>query len=65
MLFWGKLLQGIGIMMIPLCCDFNILTSVSAIQGIGTALIYLTFFSTLAQESNPERRAESIGTFRL
>eukprot|EP01031_Cornospumella_fuschlensis_P026107 gene26107-31525_t len=33
--------------------------------GIGTALVYPTFLSTIAQTTNPNQRAESIGTFRL
>jgi len=65
MLFWGMLLQGIAIITIPMSSNFYILSTISAILGIGTALVYPTFLSTIAQESTPMQRAESIGTFRL
>jgi MFS family permease len=65
MLFWGMLLQGIAILLIPFSSNFYVLASISAILGIGTALVYPTFLSTIAQATNPKQRAESIGTFRL
>lgn len=65
MLFWGMLLQGLAILLIPLSSEFYILASISAILGLGTALVYPTFLSTIAQATSPKQRAESIGTFRL
>ncbi|MBK8660178.1 MAG: MFS transporter [Bacteroidetes bacterium] len=65
MLFWGMLLQGLAILLIPFSTDFYVLASVSAILGLGTALVYPTFLSTIAQATSPKQRAESIGTFRL
>ncbi|MCG9880903.1 MAG: MFS transporter, partial [Bacteroidia bacterium] len=65
MLFWGMLLQGLAIILIPFTNDFYVLTSISAILGLGTALVYPTFLSTIAQATSPKQRAESIGTFRL
>lgn len=65
MLFWGMLLQGLAILLIPFSQDFYILASISAILGLGTALVYPTFLSTIAQATSPKQRAESIGTFRL
>jgi MFS family permease len=65
MLFWGMLLQGLAILLIPYNHDFFILSSISAILGLGTALVYPTFLSTIAQATSPKQRAESIGTFRL
>lgn len=65
MLFWGMLLQGIAIMAIPLSTSFWALVAISTILGLGTALVYPTFLSTIAQATSPEQRAESIGTFRL
>lgn len=65
MLFWGMLLQGIAILFIPFTTNFYLLSSISAILGFGTALVYPTFLSTIAQATNPKQRAESIGTFRL
>lgn len=65
MLFWGMLLQGSAILLIPLSSDFYILASISAILGLGTALVYPTFLSTIAQATSPKQRAASIGTFRF
>ena len=65
MLFWGMLLQGLAILLIPFSSAFYVLVSISAILGLGTALVYPTFLSTIAQATSPKQRAESIGTFRL
>lgn len=65
MLFWGMLLQGLAIVFIPLGINFGVLASISAVLGLGTALVYPTFLSTIAQNTHPKQRAESIGTFRL
>lgn len=65
MLFWGMLLQGLAILLIPFSSNFYILAFLSAILGLGTALVYPTFLSTIAQTTSPKQRAESIGTFRL
>lgn len=65
MLFWGMLLQGIAILFIPYSSSFLLLVTLSAILGFGTALVYPTFLSTIAQATSPQQRAESIGTFRL
>jgi MFS family permease len=65
MLFWGMLLQGIAILLIPFTNDFYVLAGISATLGLGTALVYPTFLATIAQATSPMQRAESIGTFRL
>lgn len=65
MLFLGMLLQGLAILMIPFFDNFYVLASISAILGFGTALVYPTFLSTIAQATSPQQRAESIGIFRL
>ncbi|RDI57434.1 MFS transporter [Flavobacterium glaciei] len=65
MLFWGMLLQGIAILFIPFAEAFYQLAAISAFLGLGTALVYPTFLSAIAQATTPHQRAESIGTFRL
>jgi MFS family permease len=65
MLFWGMVLQGVAILLIPVSSNFYALVSISAILGLGTALVYPTFLATIAQATSPNQRAESIGTFRL
>ncbi len=65
MLFWGMLLQGIAIVILPFTADFHGLFILSAILGVGTALVYPTFMTTIAQVTHAQQRAESIGVFRL
>ncbi|MCH8555747.1 MAG: MFS transporter [Schleiferiaceae bacterium] len=65
MLFWGMLLQGVAILCLPLSSDFYVLASISGLLGLGTALVYPTFLTTIAASTAPKQRAESIGTFRL
>lgn len=65
MLFWGMLVQGIAILFIPFCHEFYQLAAISVFLGLGTALVYPTFLSAIAEATTPNQRAESIGTFRL
>ncbi len=65
MLFWGMLLQGVAILLIPYIREFYALAGIAAILGLGTALVYPTFLSAIADATSPKQRAESIGTFRL
>ncbi len=65
MLFWGMLMQGLAILALPFTESFIALSLLAATLGFGTALVYPSFLSTIAQATNPNQRAESIGTFRL
>ncbi len=65
MLFWGMLLQGFAIILLPFLTKFYQLAIISAILGFGTALVYPTFLSAIANATSPNQRAESIGVFRL
>ena len=65
MLFWGMFLQGLAILWLPSIKDFYSFSLLSGLLGIGTAMVYPTFLSTIAQATNPSQRAESIGVFRL
>lgn len=65
MLFWGMFLQGIAIVLLIYTRNFYLLAILSALLGIGTALVYPTFLSSIGQATNPSQRAESIGVFRL
>ena len=65
MLFWGMLIQGLAILLIPFSSEFYALAFISSILGFGTALVYPTFLSTIAHATSPKQRAESIGTFRF
>ncbi len=65
MLFWGMLLQALAILLIPFTANIYALIALSAVLGLGTALVYPTFLTTIAQVVKPTQRAESIGIFRL
>ena len=65
MLFWGMFLQGFAIILLIFTNKFYVLATLSAFLGIGTALVYPTCLSTIAQVTHPNQRAESIGVFRL
>lgn len=65
MLFWGMLLQGIAIICLIISPLFYVLAGLSALLGIGTALVYPTFLATIALAVHPSQRAESLGVFRL
>jgi MFS family permease len=65
MLFWGMLLQGLAILLIPFFTSFYQLALIAGILGLGTALVYPTFLSAIAEATRPNQRAESIGVFRL
>lgn len=55
MLFWGMLLQGIAILFIPFAAAFYQLAAISAFLGLGTALVYPTFLSAIAQATTPHQ----------
>ncbi|MFT3674472.1 MAG: MFS transporter [Chitinophagaceae bacterium] len=65
MLFWGMLLQGVAILLLPFVYSIPLLIVLAAILGIGTALVYPTFLTVIARVTTPAQRAESIGSFRL
>lgn len=65
LLFIGMLMQGIAILLIPFFTEFYQLATIASILGFGTALVYPTFLSAIADASHPGQRAESIGIFRF
>lgn len=65
LLFWGMLLQGLAMLLLPFLDRFWPLAALSAFLGLGTALVYPTFLTAIAAQTTPEQRAESIGSFRL
>lgn len=65
MLFWGMLVQGIAIITMVFADSFVEFTILSALLGMGTAMVYPTFLAAIADYTHPEQRANSIGVFRL
>jgi MFS family permease len=65
MLFLGMLLQGVAILFIPYASTFLEFVAITTTIGLGTALVYPTFLTTIAQQVSANQRAECIGVFRL
>lgn len=65
LLFWGMLLQGLAILLLPVFEQFYYFVLISVTLGFGTALVYPTFLAAISEATSPLQRAESIGTFRL
>ena len=65
LLFWGMLLQGIAIILIIFASSITHYIAISVVLGIGTAIVYPTFLSSIAENTNPQQRAKSLGVFRF
>lgn len=65
LLFWGMFLQGLTLLFMPVTSHLIIWVILSAILGIGTALVYPTFLATIAQFTHPADRANALGIFRF
>lgn len=65
MLFAGMLLQGIVLFILPFASQYWQYISLAALLGWGTAMVYPTFLATVAANTNPADRAQSLGVFRF
>lgn len=65
MMFTGMFLQGIALFILPFATQYWQFISLAAILGWGTAMVYPTFLATVAENTNPADRAESLGIFRF
>lgn len=65
MLYTGMLLQAIALIALLWANSMWHFILLSAILGWGTAMVYPTFLATVAENTNPQDRAKSIGIFRL
>lgn len=59
------LLQGIAIIALIYANQTLHFILISVILGLGTAVVYPAFLASIADDTNPNQRAESIGIFRL
>jgi MFS family permease len=64
-LFWGMFLQGLAILGFATAHTLSFYLALGVLLGLGTALVYPTFFVVIAKNTSPVQRAESIGVFRL
>src|ERR1051326_6817484 len=65
MLFWGMFIQGIALLLFLFANTFFYFALLSSILGWGTAMVYPTFLASIAENTNPNDRAKSLGAFRL
>ena len=65
MLYLGMLLQAMALLFLVWANTMFHFIILSSILGWGTAMVYPTFLATVAENTNPQDRAKSIGIFRL
>jgi MFS family permease len=65
LLFWGMFVQALALMGLYWAEGFAAFAVIGVVLGLGTALVYPTFLSTVAANTHPLDRAKSIGIFRL
>jgi len=65
MLYVGMFLQAIALLVLTWANTMLHFVILSSILGWGTAMVYPTFLATVAENTNPQDRAKSIGIFRL
>jgi MFS family permease len=65
MLYIGMVLQAIALIVLVWASTMLHFIILSSILGWGTAMVYPTFLATVAENTNPQDRAKSIGIFRL
>lgn len=65
LLFWGMLLQGVAIVVLLPAHNFMHFFLIAVVLGIGTAIVYPTFLSAIAENIHPQQRAASLGVFRF
>lgn len=65
LLFLGMFLQGVTLIVLIFANSMTHFVVLSSILGIGTAMVYPTFLATVAENTNPVDRANSLGVFRF
>ena len=65
MLYTGMLMQGTALLVMIFASSVFHFIILSVVLGIGTAMVYPVFLATIAENTNPADRANSIGIFRL
>ena len=65
MLYIGMFLQAIALVVLIWANTMLHFIILSSVLGWGTAMVYPTFLATVAENTNPQDRAKSIGIFRL
>ncbi|MBF9253432.1 MFS transporter [Pontibacter sp. 172403-2] len=61
----GMLLQGVGIAALFFTGSYNVMLAALATVGAGTAMVYPTFMTLVADNTHPSQRSQSLGIFRF
>ena len=65
MLFWGMVLQAVALLLLAVAGSLWQFMAIAALLGWGTAMVYPTFLATVAENTHPLDRAQSLGIFRF
>ena len=65
LLFLGMFMQGLAILILLFAQTITHYVIICVILGIGTAIVYPTFLAGIAENTNPQQRAKSLGVFRF
>lgn len=65
LLFAGMLLQGIALVTLLFADSTLHFVAISIVLGLGTAMVYPTFLATVAENTHPADRANTLGIFRF
>jgi MFS family permease len=65
LMFTGMLLQGVTLIALIFAGSMAHFIILSVILGAGTALVYPTFLASVAENTHPADRANSLGVFRF
>jgi MFS family permease len=65
LLFLGMFWQGVALVAMVWANSFNMFIGLSALLGLGTAIVYPTFLAAVSDNTHPDQRPQSIGVFRL
>lgn len=65
MILWGMVLQGLALAGLAFANDLASFTALLTMLGWGTAMVYPTFLASIAENTYPTDRAQSLGVFRF
>ena len=65
LLLWGMILQGLALLGLAMAGSFVSFALLLALLGWGTAMVYPTFLASIAENTHPFDRAQSLGVFRF
>lgn len=65
LLFSGMFLQAIILLTLLVAKDYGYFIVLSVILGLGKAMVYPTFTTSIADNTHPQQTAESVGVFRF